>query len=67
MLYYTLKGFLESSRKKYYLFKLIIVFSEEHLEPLTGKQKDELMQEMGVKWKDSRNQINHIKDMLIKL
>lgn len=26
LLYYTLKGFLESSQKKFYLFKLILVF-----------------------------------------
>lgn len=30
LLYYTLKGFLEDSKKKYYLFKLILVFKERN-------------------------------------
>lgn len=28
MLYYCMKGYLESSKKKYYLYKLVLVLSE---------------------------------------
>lgn len=66
MLYYTLKGFLESNKKKYYLFKLIIVFNERK-EMGIKKEKSELFKELSVSWKLSRNHINHIKEMLIKL
>jgi hypothetical protein len=69
LLYYTLKGFLESSRKKYYLFKLVLVFKERNnsVEPLPVADRADLFRELGVKWRDSRNHINHIKEMLIKL
>lgn len=67
MLYYTLKGFLEDSKKKYYLFKLILVFDQEKNEPLGEEQKKSLMKDLGAGWKESRNHINHIKETLIKL
>jgi hypothetical protein len=69
LLYYTLKGFLESSKKKYYLFKLVLVFKESNnsVEPIAPIQRAELFKELCVKWKESRNHINHLKEMLIKL
>jgi len=68
LLYYSFKGFLESSKRKYYLFKLILIFSGENDgQPVPEAKRKELMIEMGKKWKSSRNHINQLKEMLIKL
>lgn len=43
MLYYTFKSFLEASRKKYYLFKLVLIFHEEHPNPVPVEKKKALL------------------------
>ena len=69
MLYYSFKGFLESSKRKYYLFKLVLVFKYEDInnEGVSEKHKEHLMEEMGKRWESTKNHINQMKEMLIKL
>ena len=67
-MYYTLKAFLESDpKKKYYLFKLIIIFNERPKRALTAPERKQLFERMWVKWRDAVNHINHIKEVLVKL
>ena len=67
MLYYSFKGFLESSKRKHYLFKLVLIFQDEDGEEhLTDKEKEGLLVGMGKKW-ELTSHVSQIEDMLIKL